>query len=63
MGAPRRRDPTVRVALPDLPAVKAARAMAGAKLGRPFKMAALGDALEKSEVLAAARAALGGDGA
>ena len=37
--------------------------MAGAKLGRPFKMAALGDALEKSEVLAAARAALGGDGA
>ena len=61
MGAARRRDPNVRVALPELPRVKASRAQhqsAQRTEGAPFRAAALGSPEDKEAVLRAARDAM-----
>ena len=61
MGAARARDPKLRVALPELPQVKASRAKhqnLRTTEGAPFRAAALGSPEEKEAVLRAARDAM-----
>ena len=60
MGAARRRDPNVRVALPELPQVKASRSerSSAETEGAPFRAAALGSPEDKEAVLRAARDAM-----